>query len=369
MVVWAILGFVIIVLALQDAFESIILPGSVKRRFKLISIFYFFSWSMVKPFILAVRNRARRQWILAAYPPVTVIALIAMWATLILVGFAMIQFGLQIPFNHTQEPRFIDTLYFSGVTLFTLGYGDMIPATDLGRGLAVIEAASGFGFLALVISYIPVLYGAFSRREHQIVLLDTKAGSDPTAFEMLRRYAAAGVLPDLTDLLRDWERFSAELLESYLSYPVLAYYRSQHEHQSWLRSLTAILDVCAFIEASVVADEPWSRSLRFQARNTFAMARHVLVDLAYILDKAPIDGPCRLGSVPYAEIHDNLRNLGVPLRETIVCDLRLQALMQMYEPFARSLATEIIVQLPDWVPPEGMVDNWQTSAWEGVRHF
>src|SRR5205085_1149766 len=158
------------------------------------------------------------------------------------------------------------------------------PLHDSGKVFAVIEAGTGFGFLAVVISYVPVLYVAFSRREHLITLLDSKAGSQPSAGELLKRHGEAEAMEMLIDLLKEWETWSAQQLEAYLSYPILAYYRSQHDEQSWLMSLTCILDTCSLITLGFEDDgsKPWAKRLYFQAKATFAMGRHVIVALAYI---------------------------------------------------------------------------------------
>ena len=125
-------------------------------------------------------------------------------------------------------------------------------------------------FLGLVITYLPVLYQTFSRREVPISLLDARAGSPPRAVELVRRLGEYNDLAALRPLLIEWERWCAELLESHLSYPQLAYFRSQHTNQSWLAALTAILDTCALIIAGV-NDGPTR-----QAQLTFAMARHAV---------------------------------------------------------------------------------------------
>src|SRR2546423_1424848 len=135
---------------------------------------------------------------------------------------------------------------------------------------------------------LPVLYGSFSRREATILLLDARAGSPPTAGELLKRYDAQGV-DALTELLSELERWSATLLESYLSYPSLALYRSQHEKMSWLGALTMIMDACSLLEVSCDKDKPEHNRLMRQADLSFALARHVVVDLAYILDFPPLD--------------------------------------------------------------------------------
>src|SRR5207249_4041653 len=133
----------------------------------------------------------------------------------------------------------------------TLGYGDVVPTGAWGRSLAVAEAGIGFGFLAVVISYLPVLYQAFSRREITISLLDARAGSPPSAGELLRRLAQARSLAGVGPLLVEWERWAAELLESHLSFPVLSYYRSQHDNQSWVGALATVLDTSALLIAGV----------------------------------------------------------------------------------------------------------------------
>src|SRR4029079_19535049 len=103
----------------------------------------------------------------------------------------------------------------------------------------------GFSFLALVIGYLPVFYQSLSRREVLISMLDDRAGSPPSAGEALRRAAQARDLDRLPALLAEGERWAAEVLESHLSYPVLSFYRSQHDNQSWVVTLTALLDTAA----------------------------------------------------------------------------------------------------------------------------
>src|SRR5262249_55504278 len=138
-------------------------------------------------------------------------------------------------------------LYLSGVTFSTLGFGDVVAVSPLGRLLTVAEALLGFGFLACLIGYLPVFYQAFSRREVTISLLDARAGSPPSAASLLLRLAQAQNVPAVVPFLAEWERWAAELLESHLTYPVLSFYRSQHDNQSWLAALTAILDTCALL--------------------------------------------------------------------------------------------------------------------------
>ena len=172
-------------------------------------------------------------------------------------------------------------LYLSGTTFFTLGLGDVVPRSTFARFLVVAESGFGFGFLAAIIGYLPFIYGAFGARETNITLLDARAGTPPTAGELLRRHSFPDGEEALEKLLEDWERWSAELLESHLSYPVLAYFRSQHDNQSWIASLTAILDTCALSIAGIEG------ACAKQAELTFAISRHAVVDLAQVFSASP----------------------------------------------------------------------------------
>jgi hypothetical protein len=245
----------------------------------------------------------------------------------------------------------------SGTTLFTLGIGDITPNSAIARVITVIEAGVGFGFLALVIGYLPVLYQGFSRREVNISLLDARAGSPPSAGELLVRHV--GDAAGLETLLRDWERWAAELMESHLSYPLLLYFRSQHEHQSWLGALTAVLDASALCMAGVEG-----APVR-QAKLTFAMARHAVVDLAQATSVAPEPpDPDRLPPEDFQSLRAHLALHGVLLNEGPMTETTLASLRALYEPYVARMAVRFCLTLPPWRSSESTSDDWRTSAWE-----
>jgi hypothetical protein len=220
----------------------------------------------------------------------------------------------------------------------------------------VAESGTGFLFLAVIVGYLPVMYQAFSRREVSISMLDARAGSPPSAVELLRRHRDD--VGELTLLLRDWERWSAELLESHLSYNVLSYFRSQHDNESWLSALTTILDACALM--LIAGDDVCRR----QARLTFAMARHAVADLAQVLSAMPrppaID---RLPPVALAELRRVLAADGMTLEPGAGGDRRLAELRALYEPFVNGLASHLVLDLPRFRNAVDTADNWQTTAW------
>jgi len=279
------------------------------------------------------------------------------WAVGLIVAFAVLHWALRTPVHAPDNGSgFWTDLYLSGTTFFTLGYGDVTPVAGLGRALAVAEAGIGFGFLALVIGYLPVIYQAFSRREVNISLLDTRAGSPPSATELLRRHAEKW--GDLEELFCDWERWAADLMESHLSYPVLCYYRSQHNNQSWLSALTTILDACA-VAMSVLDSCPLH-----QAKLTFAMARHAVVDLSQVFNMPPRKpSPERLDDDEIRRLKTSLQDAGFKLRTDGGAMNKLRELRELYEPYAYALGAHLMMPLPPWVPASEVTDNWQTSAW------
>jgi len=351
-------GVAIFLIVLWDAFEAIILPRRVTRRFRLTRFYYLFTWRTWKLYARALPRKTRETF-LGFFGPISLFVLIGVWAAGLVLSFGMMQYGAGSAVNSSGTiPSLYTDLYLSGTTFFTLGLGDVVPKSGLARFLVVCEAGLGFGFLAAMIGYLPFIYGAFSNRETNIALLDARAGTPPTAGELLRRHAYHGGEQALQKLLSEWERWCAQLLESHLSYPVLAYFRSQHDNQSWIASLTAILDTCALVIAGV--EDACSK----QAELTFAIARHAVVDLCQVFG-APPRPPAsnRLPPETLEKLRTKLAKHGMPLLTTPEAAQRLEELRQMYEPYVHALALHLNHSMPPWVPHKKGRDNWETTAW------
>lgn len=358
-------GLLLILGILWEAFETMILPRRVTRRVSMTREFYRVTWARWVYLALSMKQSKKREKYLSLYGPLSLLGLLALWAWGIIFGYAIIQWALHTQLNVPESNVSFGTyLYLSGTTFFTLGYGDVTPLSHLGRTIEVMEAGTGFGLLAIVIGYLPVLYQSFSRRESNITLLDARAGSPSSATELLRRHNAAGNMDDLRPLLHEWERWSAELLESHLSYPVLCYYRSLHDNQSWLAALTTVLDTCALVMVGVDGASEW------QARLTFAMARHAVVDIAQIFSTAPRTGDCsetRLAAEDLARLRGIFAANGVNLRQGTEAEQHLHKLRMMYEPYVIALSEFLMMPLPPWILPPDSIDNWKTSAWGRIQ--
>lgn len=364
-----ILGVFLLTAVGLDTFQTIILPRRPSGRLRITRIFFIATWGPWSALAKRVKNKNLREEVYGIYGPLSLILLLALWASVLMVGFALLYFAIGSPFQDmTRAPaldawqHFRSDIYVSGTTLFTLGLGDVLPRSVVARGLIISEAGVGLGFVALVIGYLPVLYQAFSRREVAIALLDARAGSPPTAGELLRRHAFDGGDTAISLLLAEWERWAAELLESHVSYPILCYYRSQHDNQSWLSALTAILDACSLLITSVQGTP-----VR-QAQLTFAIARHALVDLVLIFSLK--DRPIwqeqlkinRLPSEDFRRLCGLLEKTDIELCGDPASEARLREIRALYEPYAHALADYLGMPVATWVAEPKATDQWSRVA-------
>ena len=352
----AVAGASLVVIVLVDAFETILLPRTITRGFRLTRLFYRATWQPWAAIGRRLPAGAARETFLSFFGPLSILLLTGCWAVGLVVGFGLLQWTL------TPQPHTWDGLgngvYLSGNLFFTLGLGDVNPYTRYTRILAVLEAGLGFAFLASIISYLPVIYAGFSRRELLVLRMDVRAGSPPSAGELLRQHGHRGDERDLDLLLRDCEQWAAEMLESQLSYPILCMYRSQHRDQSWLATLTTILDTCALLVVGVQGVESK------QAPMTFAMCRRVMIDLAHTFRNVNPDQKDVPDRLPPDEL-SRLRALlerDASLRPGPAANEKLNRLRATYEPSAHGLSTFLLMPLPPWMPPPEAGDRPTSAA-------
>jgi hypothetical protein len=352
-------SLIVIVLVLHDAFETMLLPRRISRQFRFARFYFRCSWWLWSGTARAIQSIKRRNALLSQFGPLSFLLLIGLWASGLIIGFALLHWAMETPLRPLEETHGLEAhLYMSGVIFFTLGFGDVTPAYPLGRFVAVVEAGLGFTFLAVVISYLPVLYQAFSHREVTISLLDARAGSPPSAGQLLIRFSRYRKFDTFDEYLENWEAWAAEVLESQVSFPLLSFYRSQHDNQSWLSAMTVILDASALVIAGIKENDS------YQAQMTFAMARHAVVDLAQIYHIPPRQPTQdRVTTDDLRQLFNALRTAGVDLRESESGLRKFAELRQMYEPFIVALAEYFLLALPPVVQLSAPVDNWQTSAW------
>jgi hypothetical protein len=338
-------GAVVIVFTLAEFFVAFLLPRRVRREPRIARVILVAGWRVWR--FVARRLPARSgDTMLGFYGPLLLLFAIALWALALIFGFALLQWAAG---SHVARGGggFDDDLFFSAGGFLSASM-QLSPSTGLARALFLGEAACGFGVLFVAIGYLPAIYQASSRREVAVAQLAPRAGTPPTAGALIVRLGRRGGWPDLDAYLAEWEGWAAELMETHLSYPALAYFRSQHVGQNWLAALTTVIDACAF----TVAAAPEGADVD-SAEITLSIGRHALADVSLVLRAKPgrFDPP-RLGGEDFASLWQLAAGSGLDLRARQEVETRLRELRDGYEPLVAGLSRALELTPPAWLPPE-----------------
>lgn len=350
-------GVLLVITVLVDAFRTVVLARRVGRTFHVTRTFYEFTWRPTVWLARRMRNGLKREHFLGIYGPLSFLVLLLVWAAGLIVAFGALQWAAGLVLDGKPVP-FSQAVYFSACMLFTVGSAE--PEGVVARWLKVLEAGMGLSFLCMVIGYLPTLYQAFSLREERIAMLDERAGSPPCALELILRAGSSSGY--LERHFAEWEQWASRVLEGNISFPMLAYFRSQHTNQSWLAALTAMADASALARLGATGD------LQKQAVLTFAMCRHALVDLAKLFHEdadrgLEISETDRLSQSDFGRMLTAMSGHPTCLRRDSIRLEDLAELRRSYEPFACALSTHFLMALPPWIPPDRDRDNWQESTW------
>jgi hypothetical protein len=348
----------LIALLLVEFFVVFLLPRRVKRDPRIARVVLRLFW---RPWRAIARRlpRGSAETMLGIYGPFGLLAILATLSVGVIIGYAGLQWADSTRLSGSHAAGFGEDLYLSAGVFFSAST-PFLPHGSLGRALQVIEAATGFAFLAIAIGYLPALFQAFSRRETAVSRLDPRAGSPPSPGALLQSAARRGGWRELDTYLQEWETWTAELMETHLSYPILGYFRSQHVGQNWLAALTTVVDACAYALAYGREADTGAAEL------TFRIGRHALADLAdaFAPDwdrRAPAGAPPRLTPEGLIELRERLTGSGLHCEGGPEADAHLERLRASYEPYAQAIARQLALALPDWLP-EDVEHYWRTAA-------
>lgn len=336
-------GLVILVTTMLDVFRVLVMPRAARGRYRLSRLLFLWLWRPWRWIALRARTEAGRERFLAGASPMSLFVLLAAWAALTVFGYGLVLWSpLFVHGVHGSQAESLGTaVYLSGASLFTIGFGDVV-ATGGTRVVVIIEGANGLMLIALVIGYLPVLYQAFNRREVGILMLDARAGAPPSGAELLRRAGGPGVRRSLPGLFGEWERWAADVLESHLSYPFLAFFRSPHDNTSWVTSLGAVLDAATLVLSSV-EDEPCTDA----AEMFYATGTHAVEDLFYYFRL-----PERPGVIERGEFDQVLKDLAaarIPLKPADEAWKSFSELRAAYGGRLNALAARVTAPPAQWI--------------------
>jgi Ion channel len=332
-------GLVLFGIVLWDIFQTIVVPRPTPGRLRLARYVIRPTWRAWRSVGTRARDPQRADWFLGLYAPATTILLFVVWLGLIIVADGLMFFALHGEI--TPSPfTFIDALYFAGSSVLTLGFGDVIAHGALSRLIVLVAGATGLGVVALVITFIFSLFASFQRREVLVVTLSARAKAPPSAIMLLETHARLGMTGDLPDLFRDWEHWSAEVLDSHVAYPLLGYFRSSHDDISWISALGAVLDSAALV-VTTIQNVP-----RGQAEMLLRVGAHLGEDISNY-ERQP-GGESTVDEDGFAAVHERLARAGYALEPREKAWRAFQRVRRTYAGRLDALAAYWATPAPSW---------------------
>jgi Ion channel len=268
-------GVAVILFALNDVFQSVIVPRATGRRYRLSAYVWRWIW-YVWPRVawrLDPGNGGRREEILAVFAPFTLVLLVFLWAALLIVGFGLVLWGLRSGITPAR-PTFGAVLYYAGTSVVTIGYGDIVSHGWAARLASVLAGLAGLSLLSITTAYLFALFAAFQNREMFVVMVAARAGAPPSGVNLLAIAGYSRTREDLPQIMFNAQRWAAGLMESHLAYPVLTFFRSSHDDQSWVGTLGTLLDAATLIMTTIDGAPDG------QARIFYNVGRHATFDLS-----------------------------------------------------------------------------------------
>lgn len=244
------LGALVVLITIYDVFQSVVMPRPAVGRVRLSFTLIRGAWRLWRKIAERPKKLQTRETALAAFAPMMLVTLLVLWGFSLIVGYALIFSGLHVGLQ-PQPDSFGTTLYFSTGRMLAFSVGGIEATGVATRVFAAIEAASGFGLFALVISLLFSLFSSFQRRETAVVALDALAGAPPTGIQLLESCANDGMPDQLIATFDEWRLWTVDVIESHLSYPLLFYFRSSHDNEAWPNSFGAVMDAATLVLTTV----------------------------------------------------------------------------------------------------------------------
>jgi hypothetical protein len=347
---WIVLpaGVLLLGVTLLDVFRALVMPRATRGRLRLSRFLFRPMWRPWRWVAVRRKTMEGRERVLATAAPFFFFVLLAAWAFLAVLAYALILWSPA--FVHGMHGHgsggFTTALYFSGSSLFTIGFGDVV-ATGWTRAVVVAEGATGLGLVAVVIGYLPVLYQAFNRREVGVLLLDARAGSPPSGPELLYRMGGAGAGSSLSELFAEWERWAADVLETHLSYPLLAFFRSPHDNTSWVTALGSVLDAATLLMTAVDTDPDE------HAKLLYGTGVHAVEDLFYYFRLSEREAV--ISRQEFEAVIEDLKSVGIPVKPVDEALATFTKKREKYAPRLDALAVLLAAPPAQWIGDRSML--------------
>lgn len=346
------IGLLLVLLALNDVFQSVVVPRAVPRRFRVS--FYAWRWAWIAWPALAWKLHAgdgeRRENFLAAFAPAMLVGLLVLWGCMLIAGYGAIFWGLRGGLTPAVHSLGVAT-YFAGTSMTTIGFGDVAGKTLGTRFFSILAGATGLGLFSIITAYLFALFGSFQTRESFVVMLGARTGTPPSGVDLLAIAGYSSTLGDLDVLLLEAQRWTAQIMESHLAYPVLAYFRSSHDYQSWVGTLGTLLDASTLLMTTVEGVPSG------EARIFYNLGRHATHDLARHLAILPENVTPGLERGEFETACNRLARSGYRLHDRDAAWERFATMRSTYAPHINALARFFEIPPLQWIGDRGPVEG------------
>lgn len=337
-------GIALILLTINDVFQSVVVPRATGRRYRISFYFWRGAWRMWPRagWRFFPEDSDRREEFLAQFAPFMLIALLGLWVSLLIFGFALVLWGFRANLM-PPNPSFATTLYFSGSSLLTIGFGDIVARGPVTRMVSVLAALAGLSLLSITTTYLFAIFGSFQQRETFVVAVGALAGAPPSGVNLLAIAGYSRTRDDLPQLMRDAQRWAAQVMESHLAYPVLAFFRSSHDDQSWIGTLGTLLDAATLLMTTVADAQDG------QARIFYNVGRHATVDLSRYFRVDDTSESVGIERSEFENACDRLETAGYTLSERDEAWSRFSNLRSTYASHLNVLAAFFAIPPLQWI--------------------
>jgi Ion channel len=344
------LGVAVIALTLSDVFQSVVMPRATGQRFRISFFVWRASWYLWPK--LAWRlysvDGDKREDFLAIFAPLILVSMIAIWACLLMLGFGFLLWGMRGGITPAHA-SFGTILYFAGTSLLTIGFGDVVGRDILPRLVSVLAALAGLSFLSILTAFLFAIFGSFQTRETFVVTVGARAGTPPSGVNLLAIAGYSQTHEDLPTLMVDAQRWAAGVMESHLAYPMLAFFRSSHDDQSWIGTLGTLLDAATLTMTTI--DGVHSG----QARIFYSVGRHAARDLSHYFRVGVAEDTVGIERAEFEHACDRLVAAGYSLRDRDEAWTRFSGLRSGYAGRLNVLAAFFAIPPLQWIGDRSII--------------
>jgi hypothetical protein len=343
-----VLGAFIVFAMLRDVFQSVIVPRATDRRLRFSLYVNRGLWSIWPAIAWKIHDDDRREDFFATYAPFAMVTLLGFWVVGLIFGYGLLFFALHGQMS-PQPVNLWTAIYFAGTTMLTIGYGDYTGHTGLAHFISLAAGISGLSVVAVLTAFLFAVFGSFQRREVFVTFLGSRSGSPPSGMGLLTVHAFNGILSDLPQLFMQGQQWTSEVMESHLAYPILAFFRSSHDYESWVGALGSLLDAATMLLTTTEDGKQHG-----QARIMYWTGRHLVHDFVNYFALKTTEG---VGIEKYEFLQARLRlaELGFKLSEEEASWTAFSELRATYAPGLSAMANFWRIPPLQWIGDRSLV--------------